>query len=115
MQELFQLVQDELIKADCIGRIPAGLVVSGGGSQLKGCAEVAQQVMGMTVRIGKPYGVGGLGETLTHPMYATGIGLVQYGAHQLSVAQQLEDERGSSVQSFWQKLLQALKRSFWSR
>ncbi|HZP84862.1 MAG TPA: cell division protein FtsA [Chthonomonadaceae bacterium] len=83
MQELFQLVQDELVKADCLHLIPAGLVLSGGGSQLKGCADIAQQVMGLSVRIGKPQGVGGLGETLTHPMYATAVGLVQYGARQM--------------------------------
>jgi cell division protein FtsA len=87
MQELFQLVRDELVKADCLGRIPAGVVISGGGSQLKGCIEIAAEVMEMPVRIGKPQGVGGLGETLTHPMYATAVGLVQYGAKQVRAAQ----------------------------
>ena len=67
MQELFEMVQDELEKAECLGHIPAGLVISGGGSQLQGCLEVAQQVMDMPVRIGSPQGVGGSGETLTHP------------------------------------------------
>ena len=88
MQELFQLVKDELEKAGCLDKIPAGLVVSGGGSQLKGCIEIAQQVMETPVRIGKPFGVGGLGETLTHPKYATAIGLVQFGAKQIKTAQQ---------------------------
>lgn len=87
MQELFQLVQDELERGDCLRYIPAGLVLSGGGSQLKGCSEVAQQVLGLSVRIGKPQGVGGLGETLSHPMYATGVGLILYGAKQWKNAQ----------------------------
>jgi cell division protein FtsA len=82
MQELFQLVRMELERAECLGLTPAGLVISGGGSQLQGCAEVAQEVMQMPVRIGRPQGVGGLGETLTHPMYATAVGLVLYGAKQ---------------------------------
>lgn len=82
MQELFQLVHDELARADCLGHIPVGLVVTGGGSQLQGCVEVAQQVIGMPIRIGKPHSLGGLGETLAHPMYATAVGLIEYGARQ---------------------------------
>jgi cell division protein FtsA len=82
MQELFELVKQELEKADCWGKIPAGIVVSGGGSQLEGCAEVAEQATGLSIRIGYPRHVGGIGETLTHPSYATGIGLIHYGAQQ---------------------------------
>src|SRR5579871_3310814 len=94
MQELFDLVLAELRKSECLPRIPAGLVISGGGSQLKGCSEVAQQVLGLPVRIGRPHGVGGLGETLEHPMYATAVGLVLYGARQAVAAQQSAFDRG---------------------
>lgn len=83
MQELFQLVYEELERAECLNLVPAGLVVSGGGSQLKGCIDIAQQAMRMPVRVGKPHGVGGLGIELTHPRYATAVGLVQYGARQM--------------------------------
>lgn len=87
MTELFQLIRAELDEAKCLGSIPTGLVISGGGSQLQGCAEIAHQVMGLSVRIGKPQGVGGLGETLTHPMYATAVGLLLYGERQLRATQ----------------------------
>lgn len=112
MQELFQLVQEELTQADCIGRIPHGLVISGGGSLLYGCAEVAQEGMHLPVRLGKPYGVKGLGDTLTHPMYATAIGLVQYGAQQSRTIQQHEFDGGSRNATFWQKLIRLIKRNF---
>lgn len=82
MQELFQLVMDALEKADCTGKIPAGLVLSGGGSQLKGCAEVAQQVTNYSVRIGVPQGVSGINESLQDPKYATAVGLILHGAKQ---------------------------------
>lgn len=99
MQELFQLVKEELEKADCLGVIPTGLVISGGGSQLKGCIEVATQVMGCPVRIGKPYGIGGLGETLSHPMYATAVGLVQFGVRQERAAHLKHRNNGGSGRS----------------
>jgi cell division protein FtsA len=105
MQELFELVQEELVKADCAGKIPAGLVLSGGGSQLKGCVEVAQQVMGISVRIGKPHHIGGLGETLTHPMYATAVGLVQYGVRQLRAAQQAHPPHAGGVMRWLRRIL----------
>jgi cell division protein FtsA len=97
MQELLELVREELKEADCWKRLPFGLVISGGGSQLKGCLEIAQQVMELPVRIGRPQPLGGLGETLTHPMYATAIGLLKYGASQLQAAQQ--ESRQSAVKS----------------
>jgi cell division protein FtsA len=103
MQELFEMVQAELQKADCLNRIPTGLVVSGGGSQMVGCVEVAHQVMGIPVRIGLPRGVGGLGETLTHPMYATAVGLIHYGAAQL-LSGQLQARPQRRV-SRWQQII----------
>ena len=115
MQELFQLVHDELVKAECLGKIPAGLVVSGGGSQLQGCLDVAQQVLDMPARIGGPQSVGGLGETLTHPMYATAVGLVQYGARQHRAAQLNQAERNgrlSGTSNWLRRLLDFLRDKF---
>ena len=83
MQELFEMVRDELAQAECLNRIPFGLVISGGGSQLRDIIDVANQVMGLPVRIGRPQGLKGLNDTLSHPMYATATGLVLYGARQI--------------------------------
>lgn len=96
MQELFQLVHDELERASCLDRIPVGLVITGGGSQLQGCVDIARQVMNLPIRIGKPGLLGGLGETLTHPSYATAVGLVEYGARRTQAAQQALHSRGTN-------------------
>ncbi len=116
MQELFQLVKDELEKAECLGNTPAGLVISGGGSQLAGCVQVAQQVMNMPVRIGTPQGIGAIGETLTHPRYATAIGLILYGAKQVREGRQPTHTRGSGgAFSLLQRLLDWLRDRFGTR
>jgi cell division protein FtsA len=78
MQELFHLVQKELQKSGCAERLSAGLILTGGGSQLRGAAECAGKVLGIPVRIGKPGGVAGLGDSVQSPVYATAVGLVQY-------------------------------------
>jgi cell division protein FtsA len=94
MQELFQLVLNEIKKSGCHQMLPAGLVLSGGGSQLRATAECASQVLEMPVRLGKPTGVAGLGDTVNSPIFATAVGLVQYGAHQLHTNRH-QDRSGS--------------------
>ena len=113
MQELFELVYEELERAECLNRVPAGMVISGGGSQLKGCVEVAQQVLRMPVRVGKPHDINNLPEALTHPMYATAVGLVLYGARHLRDSQREERGRpGSGLPPFVRRLLRWISNLF---
>jgi len=106
MQELFELVYNELERADCLNKIPAGLVISGGGSQLKGCTEVAQQVLHMPVRIGKPQGIDSLPEDLMDPRYATAVGLVLYGIRQMRDTQRPQrGQQNEGLPPFLRKLL----------
>ena len=42
--------------------------------------ELAEEVLGLPVRRGMPRGIGGLVDVVKSPMYATGVGLVVYGA-----------------------------------
>ncbi len=80
MQELFQLVQNEIDKSGCKQRLPAGVVITGGGSDLQGALECAGAKLGMPVRQGKPERLPGLGDTISAPQFSTAVGLVQYGA-----------------------------------
>lgn len=81
MQELFSLVKQEILKSGYYNLLPAGIVLSGGGSQLTGAAELCQIVTGMPTRVGSPRNVGGVADTLHTPVYATAVGLVQYGSN----------------------------------
>jgi len=60
--------------------LAAGLVISGGGSQLPGTLDVASQVLGMPVRIGMPLHAAAATGPLRSPVFATGVGLVTYAA-----------------------------------
>ncbi len=106
MQELFELVHAELERGDCLNRVAAGLVISGGGSQLKGCAAVAQQILHMPVRIGEPQGIGSLPEDLRDPRYATAVGLILYGARRQRETERPARRRNSdSLPPFLRKIL----------
>jgi cell division protein FtsA len=112
MQELFELVREELAQADCLNRIPFGLVISGGGSQLRDVVETAQQVMGLPCRIGRPQGLTGLTDALSHPMYATAVGLVLYGGRQIVGERRIGARRNSGAAHGFQKLWARIRELF---
>jgi cell division protein FtsA len=80
VEEIFSLVRHELEKAGYYEMIGSGAVISGGTAMLEGMPELAAQVLEVPVRRGMPKGVGGLVDMVAAPGFATGVGLVQYGA-----------------------------------
>lgn len=80
VEEIFQLVYREIQRSGHADLLPAGVVITGGSTLLDGMPELAEEVLGLPVRIGYPQGVGGLVDVVKSPMYATGVGLVMYGA-----------------------------------
>jgi cell division protein FtsA len=79
MRETFELLRNE-IRAAGVRQLPAGVILTGGTSQLSGIAELGREVLEMPVRVAAPSGIGGLVDTLLNPTYSTGVGLLQWGA-----------------------------------
>lgn len=77
--ELFSLVQAELRRSGYERLIVAGVVLTGGSSNMQGVVELAEEVFHMPVRVGAPKYVNGLVELIRNPIYATGAGLLLYG------------------------------------
>lgn len=80
VEEIFQLVHREVQKSGHGEMLGSGVVITGGTTLLAGMPELAEEVMAMPVRRGYPRGIGGLVDVVKSPMYATGVGLVVYGA-----------------------------------
>ncbi len=87
MEELFDMIRQELEKSGYYNLLPAGLVLSGGGAQMIGARELCEHITGLPTRIGAPHDVIGLSEAVRSPVYATGVGLVMYGARHAHPAQ----------------------------
>jgi len=83
VEEIFTLVNRELIKSGYENRISSGLVLTGGSAILPGMPELAEQIFNLPVRRGLPQGIGGLADVVNSPIYATGVGLVKYGSRNL--------------------------------
>ncbi len=84
MEEIFSLIKREIFRAGMENMITSGVVVTGGTSLLDGVTEIAESILEVPVRLGKPIGISGLVDVVNNPMYATGVGLVLFGARNRS-------------------------------
>ncbi len=77
--ELFTLIQAELRRSGFEDLIAAGIVLTGGAAKMEGVIELAEEIFHMPVSLGVPRNVAGLKDIVRNPVYATGVGLLQYG------------------------------------
>lgn len=81
--EIFEMVEEEIRKAGYANKLAAGIVLTGGSSQVLGLVELAEETMSMQVRMGMPMGVSGMMQDVNHPEYATTAGLLLYARDNL--------------------------------
>lgn len=77
MEEILEIVAIETKRSGYADALSAGVVLTGGGSLIGNISPLANEVMGMDAKVGKPLGLsGGLIEEVNNPIYATSVGLV---------------------------------------
>lgn len=80
MEEIVEHVYYEIKNSGFEKKLIAGIVVTGGGAQLKHITQLIEYVTGMDTRVGYPNEhLAASSEEVTSPMYATGVGLVMRG------------------------------------
>jgi cell division protein FtsA len=80
VEEILKLIVLELPGSEYRDMFPAGLVLTGGSSNLSGIDALGRDLLRMPVRIGVPNIPAGIGDNLHDPAFATGIGLLYWGA-----------------------------------
>lgn len=74
VREIFELLNEQLIRSHSKKEILAGIVITGGGvSYLKGVIDLAREIFQLPVRIGKPTYLG-----VQEPIFSTSVGLINY-------------------------------------
>lgn len=92
-------------------QLAAGIVITGGGAQIRGLVEVAEQVFdNMQVRIGVPENVQGLADDIASPVYSTALGLLRYKNDEYSEGQEESDENRFS--NFLNKIKSWIKKEY---
>jgi cell division protein FtsA len=85
LQEVLELALDEITRAGYRQRLPAGVILTGGGAQAPGIVELAREVFALPVRVGVPgEGLTGLVDSVETPRMAVPVGLLKYGARQIT-------------------------------
>ncbi len=74
VREILEMVLNELRSTEYSTKVPAGVVLTGGGARLDGVCEVAEDVFGMPARVGLPGRASGQFGALADPAYAAAVG-----------------------------------------
>jgi cell division protein FtsA len=86
MEEILQYALDEISQSGYHQRLPAGIVLTGGGALTPGIVELAREIFAMPVRVGTPgQGLTGLADSVESPRHAVIAGLALYGARQVAL------------------------------
>ena len=117
MEEILEIVAIETKRSGYADALSAGVVLSGGGSLIKNICPLANEVLGMDAKVGKPMGLsGGLTEEVSNPIFATGVGLVMHaiktGSGPQNQAIVPSSTKGSSVEKVMERLADRMKSWF---
>ena len=76
LAEIFDKVKKELRNAGYEKRLPEGAVLVGGGAKMRDLELFAKEALEMSVRIGSPKNLSGVGTSIEKPEYSAAVGLM---------------------------------------
>jgi cell division protein FtsA len=110
LEEIFRLIALEITRAGLSGKLPAGVVITGGGALTAGVEKSAKVNLKMPVRIGVPKGVTGLIDDIKGPDSAAAVGAVLYGVKLYRGSNLLSfDNKNGSIRKGASKIFDKLK------
>jgi cell division protein FtsA len=113
VSEIFNFVGMEVRKSGCHNMIPGGIVITGGSSLLPGISEVAEQVLNLPSRLGRPHYEGELADMINDPSYSEAIGLLSFATEKYSIVGSFQStKRKIRVKSFFGRIISWLKDFF---
>lgn len=78
-EEILSMIQEEIKRSGYEGLLPAGVVLCGGTAELSGIRELAREILGLPVRVGRPRELHGLVDSVSGPAHAVAAGLLRWG------------------------------------
>jgi len=113
VSEIFSLVGTEVRKSGCYNMIPGGIVITGGSSLLPGISEVAEQVLNLPSRLGRPHYEGELADMINVPSYSEAIGLLSFATEKYSTGRSFQStKRKTGGKNIFTKIISWLKDFF---
>jgi cell division protein FtsA len=111
-EELFTLVRNELRRSGFEDRMAAGIVLTGGASNVNGAIELAELCFEMPVRKGYAQHISGLAQATENPSFATGVGLLLHGFQQQYDARYTVPVTNENVRGMWLRMKEWFQGNF---
>ncbi len=110
MKELFSLIDNEFRQTGFKKRLKAGIVLTGGGSLLRGATDLAEEVFGLPTKLGVPLDLGaGLSKEIESPEFATLVGLIKnipnIGLDNIYSGKTSKTKKKLAGKGVWEKLI----------
>ncbi len=80
LEEILDMCNNELRKINRDGKLPAGIILTGGGAGLPGIADFAKKQLRLPVSIGAPSEIMSIIDQVEEPSFATVVGLAMWGS-----------------------------------
>ena len=109
-EEILRLVKRDIIRAGLKDNLTYGVVLTGGGANLKNIIGLAEEVLELPVRIGKPKGIQDSVGVASDPQFsaAVGLGIWRYRPDELQSNYEIE----SPIQNTMRKVIEWFKDFF---
>ena len=111
MQEIFQMVIREIARADIKDPLTYGIVLTGGGAELRNIISLAENSMGVKVRKGKPIKINGAQDIADKPRYSTVMGLLLWSFYANDHIR-MQKPKNQSLKSIIKKIRHTIEEMF---
>jgi cell division protein FtsA len=78
VEEIFEMIRSKIEISGANAYAGKRVVLTGGASQLLGAREMAANLLGKQVRLGRPRSFPGLAEAVSGPAFSTSLGMLEY-------------------------------------
>lgn len=108
--EIFNIISKEIDKADPSRQLAAGIVLTGGGANLKGITDFVSETLKLPASIGSSQKYTGVSDKISDPSYTSAIGLMLEDMeipreNKTSRFESLFGEVGTKIKSVFKKIL----------
>ena len=98
LKEIFEMVNDKLHESGYAGKLPSGVVLTGGGAKLAGIDNYVKNALGLVTHIANcQHQFRGLSDKITGPEYMTAVGLMLYDLEAYNTDQTTEPKASGGL------------------
>ncbi len=110
-EEMLEMVRAEIRRGSPEELLAAGVVLTGGASSLPGIDVLAEEVLQLPARVGRPRHLAGMSDVLHEPAYSTPVGLLRWALREQEIMLRpaARRPRGGAVRGLARKVAQVVR------